>query len=170
MVNTSQNKRLRTRVTTKIIITRDKINVKTNTCNNWRNFYMTTNYEKSESEEKAQNQRDNELGTRGVGRVQRKSPRNGSSIQIRTDQADCKRVHTSERSNHNRRQTNFGKILSQLRELQQSHLAYVESHEERLRARLKAAEEHHDQVLNQMKLLEQEILSLLGESSEIKEN
>ncbi|WP_445251101.1 hypothetical protein [Microcoleus sp. D3_18a_C4] len=47
--------------------------------------------------------------------------------------------------------------------MQQSHLAYVEGHEERLRARLKAAQEHHNQVLDQMKALELEILDLLGE-------
>ncbi|MCY7382521.1 MAG: hypothetical protein LH628_08075 [Microcoleus sp. CAN_BIN18] len=50
-----------------------------------------------------------------------------------------------------------------MRELQRSHLAYVEAHEERLQSRLKAAQEHHSQVLDQMKLLEQEILCLLGE-------
>ncbi|WP_445301381.1 hypothetical protein [Microcoleus sp. Pol11C2] len=47
--------------------------------------------------------------------------------------------------------------------MQRSHLAYVESHEERLRARLKAAQDHHGQVLDQMRNLELEILSLLGE-------
>jgi hypothetical protein len=50
-----------------------------------------------------------------------------------------------------------------LRQLQQSHLAYVEAHEERLRARLKAAQEYQNQVINEMKLLEEEILSILGE-------
>jgi len=52
-----------------------------------------------------------------------------------------------------------------VRELQCSHLAYVEAHEERLHARLKAAKEHHNQVLDQMKLLEEEIISLLGEAT-----
>ncbi|MCC3423448.1 MAG: hypothetical protein JGK12_05820 [Microcoleus sp. PH2017_01_SCD_O_A] len=55
-------------------------------------------------------------------------------------------------------------MLSQLRELQRSHLAYVESHEERLQLRLKAAQEHHQNVTDQMRQLEQEILCLLGET------
>jgi len=55
-------------------------------------------------------------------------------------------------------------MLSQLRELQRSHLAYVESHEERLRVRLEAAQQHHQQVMTQMKQLEVEILCLLGET------
>jgi hypothetical protein len=55
-------------------------------------------------------------------------------------------------------------MLSQLRELQRSHLAYVESHEERLRVRLEAAQQHHQQVMTQMQQLEEEILCLLGET------
>ncbi|WP_445304764.1 MULTISPECIES: hypothetical protein [unclassified Microcoleus] len=55
-------------------------------------------------------------------------------------------------------------MLSQLRELQQSHLAYVESHEERLRVRLEAAQQHHQDVMEKMKKIEQEILCLLGET------
>ncbi|WP_445301923.1 hypothetical protein [Microcoleus sp. N9_A1] len=54
--------------------------------------------------------------------------------------------------------------MSQLRVLQQSHLAYVEAHEERLKNRLKAAEEHHNNITDQMNQLEQEILALLGET------
>ena len=48
------------------------------------------------------------------------------------------------------RQRIFGKILSQLKELQRSHQAYLESHEEMLKVRLQAAQEHHNQVQKQM--------------------
>jgi hypothetical protein len=57
----------------------------------------------------------------------------------------------------------FGKIFSQLKELQRSHQAYLESHEEMLKVRLQAPQEHHNQVLEQMKLLEQEIIFLIEE-------
>jgi len=60
-------------------------------------------------------------------------------------------------------QRSFGKILSQLKELQHSHLAYLESHEEILKVRLQAVQEHHNQVLEQMKLLEQEIICIRKE-------
>ncbi|WP_445243110.1 MULTISPECIES: hypothetical protein [unclassified Microcoleus] len=45
--------------------------------------------------------------------------------------------------------------------MQRSHLAYLESHEQILKVRLQAAQEHHNQVLEQMKLLEQEIIVLM---------
>ena len=48
--------------------------------------------------------------------------------------------------------------------MQRSHLAYVEAHEERLQNRLNAAQEHHNNVAEQMKQLEEEILCLLGET------
>jgi len=53
--------------------------------------------------------------------------------------------------------------LGQLKELQRSHQAYLESHEEMLKVRLQAPQEHHNQVLEQMKLLEQEIIFLIKE-------
>jgi hypothetical protein len=60
-------------------------------------------------------------------------------------------------------QRSFGKILSQLKKLQRSHQAYLESHEEMLKVRLQAPQEHHNQVQEQMKLLEQEIIFLIKE-------
>jgi hypothetical protein len=50
-----------------------------------------------------------------------------------------------------------------LKELQRSHQADLESHEEMLKVRLPAPQEHHNQVLEQMKLLEQEIIFLIEE-------
>jgi hypothetical protein len=45
-----------------------------------------------------------------------------------------------------------------LKELQRSHQADLQSHEEMLKVRLQAPQEPHNQVLEQMKLLEQEII------------
>jgi hypothetical protein len=50
-----------------------------------------------------------------------------------------------------------------LKELQRAHQAYLESHEEMLKVRLQAPQEHHNQVQEQMKLLEQEIIFLIKE-------
>jgi hypothetical protein len=126
---------------------------------------MARNYAKSESGQRKEDdsQRDSSLGSGGLGSAGGQGESNGNGIENRTAETDSKGVYRNQEGSHNAGKANFGKILSQLRQLQRSHLAYVESHEERLRARLKAAQDHHNQVLDQMKLLEQEILSLLGE-------
>jgi hypothetical protein len=124
-------------------------------------FNMAKNYGKSGQEE---NQCHSSTGGRGLGSVGGQSQSDGNEVKDGVAQGDCTGIYRDEKSPVNRGKANFGKILSQLRELQRSHLAYVESHEERLQARLNAAKEHHTEILNQMKLLEQEILCLLGEA------
>lgn len=61
-------------------------------------------------------------------------------------------------------ETTTGKILSQLRELREAHLAYVKAHEQRLEARLRESREHQDKVVDEMDRLEQEIIDLLSNS------
>lgn len=126
---------------------------------------MARNYGKSESGpgKEDNSKRDGTLGSRGLGSAGGQSEGDGDDIPDGIAPADSEGVHRNPESFNYQGTPNFGKILSQLRQLQQSHLAYVEGHEERLRARLKAAQDHHDQVLNQMKTLEQEIINLLGE-------
>ncbi|MEG4070922.1 hypothetical protein QUA42_26955 [Microcoleus sp. Pol11C2] len=126
---------------------------------------MARNYGKSESGPGKENngECDGTAGTRGLGSAGRQSERDGDDIPNGITQTDSERVHRNQEGSNNSGAPHFGKILSQLRQLQRSHLAYVESHEERLRARLKAAQDHHGQVLDQMRNLELEILSLLGE-------
>lgn len=104
------------------------------------------------------------LGTGGLGSVGRQSESAGDGFEDRINTPDCPGIHPDKESPNNGGKASFGKMLSQLRELQRSHLAYVESHEERLRLRLEAAQEHHQYVLSQMQQLEQEILCLLGET------
>ena len=53
--------------------------------------------------------------------------------------------------------------MGQFKGLQHSHLADLESHEEILKVRLQAVQEHQNQILEQMKLLEQEIIFLMKE-------
>jgi len=124
-------------------------------------FDMAKNYEKSGQKE---NQCHSSSGRRGLGSIGRQSESDGNEIKDRITKGNCSGLYRDEKIPINRGKANFGKILSQLRELQQSHLAYVESHEERLQARLNAAREHHTEIMNQMKLLEQEILCLLKET------
>lgn len=100
----------------------------------------------------------------GLGSAGRESESDGNGVEDRTDPGNCPGLHRNSESSNNRGKASFGKMLSQLRELQRSHLAYVESHEERLRLRLEAAQQHHQHVMTQMELLEQEILCLLGET------
>lgn len=54
-----------------------------------------------------------------------------------------------------------GGMLSQLRELQRLHLAYVRSHEKRLRARLTENLEHQDQILDKMRQLESAVMEFV---------
>ena len=122
---------------------------------------MAKNYGKSGKED---NKRHNSLGRGGLGSTGGQSESNGDEIEDRIVQGNCAGLHRDPQSSIDRGKGSFGKILSQLRELQNSHLAYVESHEERLQVRLKAAQDHHRSVMEQMKQLEQEILCLLKET------
>lgn len=56
---------------------------------------------------------------------------------------------------------NIGKILSQLREIEQSHLAYVGAHKKRLETRLNDAEEHERKFVSQVEAVEKQILDLM---------
>lgn len=60
----------------------------------------------------------------------------------------------------------LGKILSQLRRIEKSHLAYVEAHEGRLEARLKESRKHKEQLITEIQQLEEEINALLHEYEE----
>lgn len=56
---------------------------------------------------------------------------------------------------------NLGGILSRVKELQDEHLAYVKSHEDRLETRLSENRRHQNRILEKMKQLEAEIESLI---------
>ena len=56
------------------------------------------------------------------------------------------------------REATLGKILSQLEELREAHLAYVNAHTDRLRARLAEDEEHRSQILAGMDELREQII------------
>ena len=84
----------------------------------------------------------------------------GDAFGDATSEGNSTRLYRNKKSSVYSGQRSFGKILSLLKELQISHLAYLESHEKILKVRLQAIQEHHNQVLEQMKLLEQEIIFL----------
>lgn len=123
---------------------------------------MARSYGKSGKEDDCK--RNGSLGTGGLGSAGRQSESDGDGFEDRVDSSNRSGIYRNQESPNNGGKASFGKMLSQLRELQRSHLAYVESHEERLRLRLEAAQEHHQYVLSQMQQLEQEILCLLGET------
>lgn len=99
-----------------------------------------------------------------LGGAQEQSSCAGNEVSDGAIEGDSAWLHRSPEDFIDRGETNLGKVLSQLRELQHSHLVYVQSHEERLRLRLEAAQQHHQDILKKMKELEQEILCLLGET------
>ena len=74
----------------------------------------------------------------------------GDAFPDATSQGNSTRLYRNKKSSVYSGQRSFGKILSQLKELQRSHQAYLESHEEMLKVRLQAALEHHNQVQKQM--------------------
>jgi chaperonin cofactor prefoldin len=98
-----------------------------------------------------------------LGSVRGESESIGDAFGDATSQGNSMRLYRNKKSSVYSGQRSFGKILSQLKELQPSHLADLESHEEILKVRLQVAQEHHNQVLEQMKLLEQEIIFLMKE-------
>lgn len=56
-----------------------------------------------------------------------------------------------------------GKMLRQLRDLKDAHLAYIDSHKQLLESQLEANAEHRDKILECMNRLEGNMLKLLGE-------
>lgn len=65
-----------------------------------------------------------------------------------------------------RRTPNIGKMLRQLKQIRQAHLAYVEAHGQRLETRLKENREHHQKILEEINDLEDELTKLLGQFEE----
>jgi hypothetical protein len=122
---------------------------------------MAKNYAKSGKED---DKRNSPPRRGGLGSVEEQSESAGDEVQDGIPESDCTGIYRSPENSIDGGKANLGKILSQLRILQRSHLAYVEAHEERLKNRLKAAEEHHNNITEQMNQLEQEILCLLGET------
>lgn len=59
----------------------------------------------------------------------------------------------------------IGGILGQLREIKESHLAYVKGHEQRLEARLKEAKKHQLVTLEKIERLEKELTVLLEQEA-----
>ncbi|MEG4310411.1 hypothetical protein Q5687_14070 [Microcoleus sp. AT10_D2] len=111
--------------------------------------------------EKENDQRYSTSRGRRLGSTGRESESIGDVFPDATSQGNSTRFYRNKASSVYSGQRSIGKILSQLKELQRSHLAYLESHEQILKVRLQAAQEHHNQVLEQMKLLEQEIIVLM---------
>lgn len=122
---------------------------------------MAKNYAKSGKED---NKRDSSARRGGLGGTEEQGESIGNEVSDGIFEGDSTWLHRSPENSIDGGKANLGKILSQLRKLQHSHLAYVQAHEERLKNRLKAAEEHHSNITDQMNHLEQEILALLGET------
>ncbi|HEY9853336.1 MAG TPA: hypothetical protein V6D28_27940 [Leptolyngbyaceae cyanobacterium] len=79
---------------------------------------------------------------------------------------DRKDGQVDEQCGTSHEESDIGGILGQLRRLQQAHLAYVDAHAERLRARLEENQEHRSQVLQDMQRLEAIVLERLQEENQ----
>jgi hypothetical protein len=111
------------------------------------------------------NQRNNQAREGVVGRLRPQGKVNGDESHS-TYLPDGARSDGDRESPLDRTEGNIGKIVGQLRELQRSHLAYVEAHEERLQQRLEQARKHHQQVLSKMQDMESAIEELLAVSAD----
>ncbi|GET38186.1 hypothetical protein MiSe_29400 [Microseira wollei NIES-4236] len=85
-----------------------------------------------------------------------------------TDEYKSERIDRALGEGHGRKRgtANIGKMLRQLRQIRQAHLAYVEAHGQRLEARLKENREHHQKILGEINDLEDELTKLLEEFEE----
>lgn len=70
-------------------------------------------------------------------------------------------TYTAGGTTNRTRQEIIGKILRQLRSLQAAHLAYVQSHKERLETRLQENQKHQANIIKEMEELEAVIVKLL---------
>lgn len=108
-----------------------------------------------------ENQRNNQDRSTALGST-------GSESSFTGNEQDRVNYASGSRGNYQREnldqinsERNFGKILSQLREIEQSHLAYVGAHKKRLETRLNDAEEHERKFISQVEAVEQQILNLM---------
>lgn len=112
---------------------------------------------------------------RGVWREQDPLRVHADGDNIGEDRRDgCPDGSESERSNRENFSTantregeaNPGKILSQLEAIRAAHLAYINAHTDRLRARLAEDEEHRSKIITDIdELREQIILKMRSEAS-----
>jgi len=88
-----------------------------------------------------------------------------------TDEHQSQRIDRAlgQRSGRKRGAADIGKMLRQLRQIRQTHLAYVEAHGQRLETRLKENREHHQKILGEMDRLEDELTKLIEQFKEEEE-
>lgn len=86
-----------------------------------------------------------------IGEDRRNCDRDGSEPK-RSDREDFSSNEVGDR------ETTLGKILSQLRELREAHLAYINAHSDRLRMRLEEDERHRSAIIAGMDELEQQLI------------
>lgn len=79
---------------------------------------------------------------------------------LRFSRTDCEQRHLS---GSGARRRSAGGILRQLKQIKEAHLSYVNNHTERLKARLAEDEEHRQNVIDDINILEKQIEELLEE-------
>lgn len=115
---------------------------------------MTRNGEKDQAEgiRGKQAQASNHVDADSIGKTRRISQHDGGKSQRSDGKAFASDTEWGK--------TVIGKILSQLRELREAHLAYVNAHSDRLRARLAEDDEHRSKIITDMDALEQQLLQI----------
>lgn len=94
--------------------------------------------------------------------------RDASGQAIQADGNQSKRASRtySQKFSNKGAETDLGGMLRQLRKIREAHLAYVNSHTERLKMRLAEDDDHRQQVIEDMDRLETQLLEHLAEESE----
>lgn len=104
---------------------------------------------------------------RGIRRKQDSLWVHADGDNIREDRRNCSgdgsESKRSDREDFSRNEggeaaADFGKILSQLEEIREAHLAYLNAHTDRLRARLAEDDEHRQKLINDMDKLREAII------------
>ena len=108
------------------------------------------------------NQRNLKDVNSGLGFAAGESPCNGNEP-YQIFNSNSSRGDSSGQESPNKGQGTTGKMLRQLRDLQDTHLAYIDSNTQLLEAQLVANTQHRDKIIENMKRLEKNMLELLSE-------
>ena len=114
---------------------------------------------------------DSTRGVQGKGKPDADSIQHSEAGSLsRSDEHESERIDRAlgEESGGKRGTADIGKMLRQLKQIRQAHLAYVEAHGQRLEARLKENREHYQKILEEIDDLEDELTKLLGQFEEVE--
>lgn len=110
----------------------------------------------------ANNQCNSEDAGEGLASVTHQGSGGGNDADTTSNADSTWRNSNGQDSAEGYREGNLGGIVSQLRELRDQHLAFVDAHTERLKARLADDEQHRKEIIEKMNQLECQIREYFG--------